>query len=357
MNSSTITENATLDAILATLGFIRFDVIAYQFALPTMCAISIVLCTLNVRIFFSESFNKPADHYFKLITLMYVTLCVLGVPYGFCFTPTYFPRMDSHVCAIFQSVYIAISMFMFHYTSILEIAILLERMKIFSAIVKKYFTIAPKKACILFFFVCIPINTFFAFVFVPISGGDYFYVSKEGAYEQNTFWFVGTSHLANSYAGQKLLISVYIVRDIFTMITSVTLNLTSLIQMRRYFKKRSMLLSLQSNGIMNKVTRRELKLQQTERDHLHMVITLCSIVVVSRSVVLATNIYYLFSVDFIATLLGTFTDLLAILGPITSFFVFYRFNKKFRREFRKMVCLVSSRKTVLKSTTNNDAGQ
>ena len=53
--------------------------------------------------------------------------------------------------------------------------------------------------------------------------------------------------------------------------------------------------------------------------------------------------YYLFSEDYLATLSGSLVDIMLIFVPMMSFFVFYHFNKKFRKEFYKIVCLVKSK--------------
>ena len=323
-------DSLTIDQMLDINGFIPFDVVAYQFGMPLLGATGIILCTINALIFFKKAFKAPVDDYFKLINLLNLCVCAMCVPYGFCFTPKYFPNMDSYKCAIVQSVYIPIAMLIFHYTGILEIAILLERMKIFSLVVKKYFTLAPKKVCLTSFLLCLVIDSFYAFVFVPASGGDYVYFSsKDGTFKQNTFYYVSTSDFANSNAGRVLLITVYVVRDFFTMITSVTLNLVSLVQMRTYFKKKVIQLQSKISLQNSNYIKIEQNTRKSEKDHLLMVITFCFIAIVSRAILVSSSIYALFSVDYIATLTGTLVDLVVVLGPAVSFFVFFRFNKKF----------------------------
>ena len=328
----------TLDEIIELGGYIPFDLVAYQFGVTIMGALSILLCTVNAWIFFRKSFSTPADDYLKLICLVGLSESLLSVPYGFCITPKYFPSMDSYKCSIVQTVYISFSEMMFHYTGILEIAILLERMKIFSKIVKKYFTIVPKRACILFFLVCIPIDGFFASILLPKLAGDFYYVDK-GEYKQNTYFYVGVTDFANTEVGKMLLISVYVVRDVFTMLTSLALNIVSLIQMRAYFKKKSRQLLQNSAGINAKATKHEIKLRNTEKNHLLMVITLCFIAIISRTVLIMSNIYYLYTLDYVTVLMGTLADLVIIFGPFSSFFVFFKFNKKFRNEFFAIFCI------------------
>ena len=337
-----MSANVTLDELLDILGILPFDLIVYQYVVPTMGVIGIIFCTISSCIFFRKPFNAPADYYFKLISLIYILNSLLSVPYGFCYSPKYFPGMNSHMCAIMQCAYIFYCNLAFHYTSILEIAILFERMKIFSKNVKAKFTLLPKKVCLLVFLLCVVIDGFFAFVFVPISIGEFYYFASDGKIKRNTFYFIGITDFTRSKVGHVLLIADYVVRDLFTMITSVTLNVVSIIQMRVYFQKKAAQLQLISNGVINKIIKKELKLRRTEKNHILMVITLCSIEIVSRIFLMTCFIYFLFSLDYIAAFLGTLLDIVLIFVPMVSFFVFYHFNKKFRKEFHRMVCSTKS---------------
>ena len=82
-----------------------------------------------------------------------------------------------------------------------------------------------------------------------------------------------------------------------------------------------------------------------------MVITLCFIAIVSRAIIISSCIYYLFSSDYIATLSGTLVDLVVVFGPAVSFFVFHRFNSKFRKEFMIMIGFLKRKQ----SNSNNVA--
>ena len=338
-------ESLTIDQLLDSLGFIPFDVIAYQFGVTILGVIGIIFCTINALIFFKKAFKAPVDDYLKVINLMNLSVSIMCVPYGFCFSPKYFLAMDSYKCAIVQSVYIPMSTLIFHCTGVLDIAILLERMKIFSTVVKKYFTLAPKKVCLLILALCLIIDSFYAFVFVPASGGDYVYLSsKDGTLKQNTFYYVGTSDFANSNVGKNLLITVYVVRDFFTMIPSVILNVVSLVQMRTYFKNKAIQLQLKRSELNTKEAKKEQKSRQTEKNHLLMVITLCCIAIVSRAVLIMNSVYYLFSTDYIATLSGALVDLAIAFGPAVSFFVFHRFNRRFKKEFLIMIGILKRKR-------------
>ena len=62
-----------------------------------------------------------------------------------------------------------------------------------------------------------------------------------------------------------------------------------------------------------------------------------------RGFVAACDFYYLFNPDYIATLLGAIADIFLILGPTLSFFIFYHFNRDFRKCFKKMASVIDKK--------------
>ena len=339
LNSSKITINMTLVELLDSLGFVQFDVMLYQFGIPIVGFTGVIFCSFSVVIFFNSKFNKPEFDYFKVLSTVYLLNVLLSVAYGFCFTPEFFHNMDSYKCAVYQSVYIPISVFILHYTGVIEIAILLERMKAFNPLIKKHFVLSPKIVCVLFFLVCNLIGGIFVFFFVPSSGQTYYYFDHRGVFRQNTFYFVGPSALSASNTGQIILIVAYTVRDLFTMIVTVTLNVISMVQIKKYCRKKAKithhLSPLTQSFAVNSISIQQRKMNHFEKNHLLMIIILCFISISSRSVTMLCDIYYLFRADYVATLMGGLADFSIVMNPTVSFFVYYNFNTIFRELFQK----------------------
>ena len=329
--------NYTINELLVYLEFSSSDIILYQFAMPILGLIGLCFCSISAWIFFK--FNMPIYEYYRFMTVVYSIDMAFAIPYGFCFTPTYLPDTNSYACAIVQSVYIPYVSYAFHVIGVIEIAILLSRMSIFSHFLDKYFVIRPKIFCAIATAFCLFVDGFTACVYLPVYGGDYYYYDKTGSVKYNSFYYVDTSEIAQSQIGSIVLVAIYVIRDYLTMAISATLSIISLVQMRKYFKNKIIKFKLfdpnkaqhvNGNRDANKKNR------LAERNHLKMVISLTCISIVSRSISMTCDLLYLFVSGTIAPLFGTLTDMFFIIGPAFSIFVFLNFDANFKKEFCKM---------------------
>jgi hypothetical protein len=296
-------------------------------------------------ILFDKKFTASTYNYFRIITLSHIVQLAFAIPYGMCYTPAFFPKMNSYSCAIVQCVYIPYSSFASNFAALLEIGVLFERMKIMNSFVKKHFTITPSKVILITLFPCLLLNSIYAFVYVPYNGGEYYYyTSTSGIQNVNSFWYVSTSPLADSFIGQIFLIVFYFLRDILTMTLTIVLSTVSLVEMKSYFKKRDQILHyptiaiqiVSSNQSMNTVVNQSEKRKKSEKSAIKLVLTKCFISTIMRSVMLIGDIYYLFSSNYLVILLGSIKGLVLVVGPSMSYFVFYHFNRDFRKKFLNM---------------------
>jgi len=336
-----------LDDLLDSLGFLPINIYIYGIIIPVIALIGLVLGILVVFIFFKKKFSASIYWYFRVISIANLIQLAFAIPYGICFTPTYIPSMDSYACALVQSAYIPYENFTSHFRAILEIAILLERIKIMNPFVKKHFTISPQKMILITLFPCLLFNAVYALVYVPYNGGDFYYFDSSGIQRVNSFWFVSESDLAGSPIGVYVSIGFYFVRDVLTLITTLTLNVVSMFEMSKYFKKRNVLLRRQnlvhplstispidSTSIVNTHIVRERALT---RNHVELVVTMCFISIAERVTTILCDVFYLFAADYVAILFGSIVDLVLVVGPSISFFVFFHFNRDFRGEFFSII--------------------
>jgi hypothetical protein len=269
-----------------------------------------------------------------------------AIPYGVCFTPTYFPSMDSYSCSITECAYIAYSNFSLHFVAILEIVVLLERIKIMNPYLKKHFKITPQKMVPIIFFPCLLFNSIFSLAIFPDVGGDFIYYDSNGVERVNTYWFVNSSPLVQSSIGSICMIVFYFIRDVLTLITTLILNIVTLIELNNYFKKRNAIFrrsnlvnalsthspidsSTPTTGALNHNAREK----AMAKSQIKLVLIMCLISVVTRVISVLSSIYYLFSTDYIAVLLSAISDLVFVVGPSVSFFIFYVFIKDFKKDF------------------------
>jgi hypothetical protein len=305
-----------LDDLLNSIGFLPSIIYMYQIILPIVAFIGCIFCTLSLWIFFKKKFSASIYWYFRVITIDNLIQLLFAIPYGICITPKYFPNMDSYACALVQCAYLPFLAFTSHFVSILEIAVLLERIKIMNPFVKKHFTISPKKMILATFFPCASLISAYTLLYVPYFGGEFYHSDSNGIQRVNDFWFVSTSTLAQSEIGSILMIALLFVKDILTLITTIILNVVSLFELKDYIKN-------VQNEIQN----------SKKKNHIKLILIMCFISIVERTAFVAANVYFLFSTDYIAILLGAFSDLAFVVGPSISFFVFYNFNKDFKGEF------------------------
>jgi hypothetical protein len=191
------------------------------------------------------------------------------------------------------------------------------------------------------FFACLLFNSFYALVYIPYFGGEFVYYDSNGIKRLNSFWFLSTSPLAQSAIGSIVTIVFFFIKDILTLITTLILNIVSLFEMKKYFKTRSLLIGRrnaigpnESTNDSTRITNAPNEAQNSKkRNQIKLMLIMCSISIVERISIVLVNVYCIFSVDYVALLLGTFQDLILVLGPCISFFVFFHFNRDFKREF------------------------
>ena len=364
-SDSTVAANLTLIDILDALGFIQVDVMIYQFVIPIVGCVGSVFAAISVIIFFNSKYNTPIFVYFRVLSLIYLLLLMACVTYGFCFTPQFFPSMESQWCAYYQLVYLPFSGWVFFYATCIEMGILLERLKIFRPILKRYCSLTPRVYCLACFVGSVLETGFFVLLFKPSDGDTYYYFDKRGAFRQNKFYYVTTSDFAASPRGQIVFFVGLVVGQFIPMIVSVSLNTALLVHMKRYLHKKAKKFKLNSS-IAHVVSRsdhshilshtgnsnntvvasagastNEERASASEKNFTLMILSLCFISISLRSIIILCDVYYLFTTNYVATLIGSITDMYVVMSMAASFLVFYNFNNIFRDEFWAMFAKMS----------------
>ena len=127
---SPIEETPSLDQLLDSLGFYPWLTITASFILPTISALGICLCSLSAWIFFDKKFKDPVFFYYRLLCLTYIVHLIHNVPLGLLFSPRYLTNINTYVSCIYLIYYVNVSALLFHFEDMLQMAILLTRMKI-----------------------------------------------------------------------------------------------------------------------------------------------------------------------------------------------------------------------------------
>ena len=215
--------------------------------------------------------------------------------------------------------------------------------------VKKHFLASPKILSLAFFLTCLCIDAPLAFVLKIAQLGTYFYFdSNKSEKKFATFYFFVNSDFSESLYGKFLLaVSYFFLNLILSIIVGVTLNVVSLFKYKSYVReKRQQDMQVNSNHnqattsrremMPKKLTQKELNENRAEKNMLYMALTLCSISILSRCMIITGAAFFLVFASFSTNLIiTTVNNTIYSLVPTSAIFVFYFFNKMFRQEFNK----------------------
>ena len=215
--------NLTLNELLDEVGFVPWLTITTTFVLPTMSMIGIVFCSISAKIFFMEKFADPIFFYYRVLTIVYIFGLVINIPSGILFSPRYFPNIDTYSVTLFHSYYMPFWNFLLHYCGVLEICMLLTRIKIFSPFVRKNFTTSPKIVSFIFLIICFIIDLPMKFSFEPGIFGMYYYLDKNNQKQHGVLYFIRDSRMP--LLEEFLFYSTWVISNIFTLVVSVYCNI------------------------------------------------------------------------------------------------------------------------------------
>jgi len=126
----------SLDQLLDSLGFSQWLMVSNSIVLPCIGFVGLIFCSVSAYIFFQRKFVDPVFFYYRLLCITYIIHLVLSIPEGIFFATMYL----SYYSSIYTIIYAPSTIFLFHFEDLLQMGILLTRMKIFSPFVNKHFT-------------------------------------------------------------------------------------------------------------------------------------------------------------------------------------------------------------------------
>jgi hypothetical protein len=254
MKNNTTKEN--LDNLLDSLGYDPWMTFTCSFIIPTLSLTGAILCSLSCWIFYRKCFKDQVFFYYKLLCIINIIRLIIGIPFGLLYSPRYIPQMNTFASATFQKYCIAVMFFLLHFDDMLQIAILLDRMKIFNSCVNKYLTFKARSISLVFFFYCLLIGIPVLFSFETKSFGIY-------GNDQVLYHFEPSQFTKTSF-GSFLLDSTHLFLNILlTTFLGITLNIVSICQYKRYlFKKKQREESYKTKYQSRKWNNRELLLRE-----------------------------------------------------------------------------------------------
>ena len=352
-NGTTSNETAlllpSLEQLLGQMGFAHWQAIVQTFILPPLNLLGIGFCLFSLGIFLRPSFVDPIFFYFKLLCIVNVIHLVHNLPSCILLSPFYFPWSNSYFIAAFQIYYAALAILLYHFEDVLHLAILLTRMKLFSAFVKKHFCTSPQIVSVSLFLTCLVIWLPLPFSVKIITFGDYFYLTSNRVKQMGTLYIFIASEFSQTLFGRILLaFTALFLNLILSIVVGITLNISSYVKYKIHIgKKKSELVELQLSSIHNRPTtsreveqleQREKTERQIEKNMLYLALTLSSVSVLTRFIFMIAYVYYyIFASISNFLIFQLITRSIYTLVPTISIFVFYSFNKMFRDETNRIL--------------------
>ena len=349
----------TLDELMQSLGFELWQEVLNKCVLPLVNLVSIGSCSLSAWIFYKKRtshFSDPIFFYYRLLCLLYMSMSFLNILFGFCYSPRFYNFDLTYMSAVYNVCYLYLTNFLFHYCSVLELCILLTRMKLYDPFIRKQFFLSPQLYSFIFFIVCLCLDVPVCFSNKIVSLGEYYYVDANHVKQTASFYYYESSDFSATLLGHLVFALVYIFSVFFTLIVGVTLSVVSVLQYKAYLKKRrveaaeiqarihrqlqfhSSVDATPNEGKAKILERKKKSERKIEANLFWMALALSTISILSR--IIFTITYLLFSFNFyFSNYLSVITlcFMCFTLMPSTSIVVFYSFNDMFRQKLRRLL--------------------
>jgi hypothetical protein len=337
-----------LNELLEKLGFDSITTVTTTFVLPVINLLGIGFCSISLWIFSQKNFTNPIFVYYRLLNIVNIIHLLHNVPKGVLFSPRFIPTMNTYASSVYMIYYGFMTNLLYHYEDVLQIGILLTRMKILSPFLQKYFTLTPRLVSILFFLVCFLIDLPVVFAFKIGSFGSYVNFEDD---KIASFYYFTSSEFSLSPHGKLIMgVTSFFLNIFLLLVVGVTLNIVSYVQYKQYLNGRKLQAKeYQMIAFSRNISRdesentfnqqqKELNEKNAEKNMLFMILTLCSLSIGSRIVIMINYIYFFFYYSFADSIRILFISYtMFTLVPSVSIFIYYSFNKMFREGFNNKI--------------------
>ena len=185
-------------------GINRSHAILATFVLATLNLIGALLCMLSTWIFYQPRFKlNPVFIYYRILCVTHVIHLMQGIPYGLFYLPWYLPSINTHAFSYYHYHYVGIQVFLVHFEDVIQMAILVDPMKIFSQRVKRYFSVSPRLISLSIAFACLLINYPNLFAFKIDSIGSYWF--ENGKHQNAILYFLVSSDFSFTFPSKIIL--------------------------------------------------------------------------------------------------------------------------------------------------------
>lgn len=245
MNNSTLNTSTAMTFLplreqLAQFGFYYLvDILVTAIYIPT-CFISSFLSIVCVFVFYAREFKLPMYAYLRLYSIANTTIALVSI-YSALTTPIQLmpvwnmPSSNIYVAYVYEPI-MNLSYF---FTTVLDIAMLMDRIAIFVPRLKPVFCNHPYKlsACIFLFCLCID----FPFFFFYLPSSVLFQLNETEYYR---LYFIDYTEFGYSNAGHIIQYCQWAIRDILPVVIIFICGLVSVGLLNSHMKKKQRLTGL-----------------------------------------------------------------------------------------------------------------
>jgi hypothetical protein len=349
-NGSELATYYTMDEVLTMYGS-TWALDSLNFYLCTIVSvIGFVLSILGFVVFSKSEFNIPLYAYLRVFCLTSVAMCSVCI---FKFVANSYRILSWSnsfgTQVYFNYVMIPLSNLFYFHSTVLDIVILLDRICLLNIQMKqkmKWLHQYPYRLCAFIFMLCILVDFPYFFVFIPAQA-----TVQLNQTTPFVIHYSSTSPFAASELGKILTFMVYAVRDVAVMVIQFSLNIASAVLLKRHFQKKqkiSATSTLQGRSVVSEATTHEtaepsrqsgarktkkVEFSKLENDTTIMIMIMCVVSFLVHVILLFAIIYPLNNLNLLVFTLYFVTDFNLPLKALIDFFLFYRFNKKFKEGF------------------------
>jgi hypothetical protein len=356
-----------LDYTFNSVGYVLLTDQLYTFLITSVSVIGLFLNILSLLAFNHNDLpDMPLYKYLKVYT---TTGMIINFFYIFEFLSIslhYIPFARTYVGQVYYNfILIPIASTGYFYGSVLDIIITLDRIANFSPRVKSLMTLSAYKTSAIAFIATVAVNFAFFFVYTPTPLVN----PKTG---EQVGWYCGLTAFATSQPGTILTFIVYALRDVVLLALEIALNFASVYFLSRHLKKKSKLVRRRSVHPGTTVNRLDASLaittqqqrprvdslanqslQQThqttasvhrqtkstasasraaDRNLTFMAVCLSALSLLEHFMYVAGIVFPYFSSNIVAyNIISVFSDFFVTFKQTSNFFIFFSFNKNFRK--------------------------
>ena len=301
-----------------------------------------ILNMISYRTFRRIKFKKKTlKNYLEIYTLSCSIMCFILAFVMVFRTPRYFNLEQNFVANIYNCkivYYMLITIIMF--INILDCVILLERLSNFGSKRKlnRFFNYNAYRVCLLLFGLTALLNSPNIFFFDTKFDSD-FEIIKRDYDKLIKFIYCDRNQFFDTLAGQMIIIIIVIIKDIFSLIAEVALNISCFFSFKYYFKNKLQKFYMElnmsrHNARASETTDEALKRSiykiesyNTKLTQMTMYLSMFSML----SHLFLAMVYVMnLAEENVSRIYGFLSVLLFLVKIISNFFLFYFFNRNFR---------------------------